>query len=113
MANEAINTDQLFKDIVNNADRYGREEMGLGASIVGGMASPYVALHRAYKNRSAANALSNAFEQMYNEKGKFLYSKAGLGIAGAALGIRAGMGAIRGAFTDGEGSIDLPGIPFL
>ena len=40
MANEAINTDQLFKDIVNNADRYGREEMGLGASIVGGMASP-------------------------------------------------------------------------
>ena len=53
------------------------------------------------------------FEKMYNENGKFLYSKAGLGIAGAALGIRAGMGAIRGAFTDGEGSIDLPGIPFL
>ena len=112
-SNEAINSNQLFEDIVNKANSYGGENMGFGANIIGGLASPYVALHEAYKNRKTSNALSNAFEKMYNENGKFLYSKAGLGIAGAALGIRAGMGAIRGAFTDGEGSIDLPGIPFL
>ena len=87
--------------------------MGLGASLVGGLASPYVALHEAYKNRKTDNALSNAFEKMYNKNGKLLYSKVGLGFAGAALGLRTGMGALRGAFTDGEGNIDLPGIPFF
>lgn len=113
MANEGINTDQLFEDVVNKANTYGADNMGLGASLVGGLASPYVALHQAYKNRKLDNALSNAFEKMYNKEGKFLYSKAALGFAGAALGIRTGMGALRGAFTDGEGNIDLPGIPFI
>lgn len=113
MSNEGINTEQLFEDVVNKSKNYGEDNMGIGASLVGGLASPYVALHEAYKNRKTENALSNAFEKMYNKNGKFLYSKASLGFAGAALGIRTGMGALRGAFTDGEGNIDLPGIPFI
>ena len=57
--------------------------------------------------------LSKAFVKTYGQDDKFQMGKFAGGVIGTYTGLRFGMGALRGTLTDGQGNLDIPGIPFI
>lgn len=57
--------------------------------------------------------LSKAFVKTFGADDKFQTGKFIGGAVGTYTGLRFGMGAIRGTLTDGQGNLDVPGIPFI
>lgn len=80
-------------------------------------------LKKGYKYGTANNGqYKDGFKQATNEvffNGKGIsmdnadYAAIAGGAVGGMIGLRAGMGALRGTFTDSNGNLDLPGIPFI
>ena len=49
----------------------------------------------------------------FGKDNEFMLGKAVGGVVGGITGLRAGMGVMRGTFTDGQGNFDAPGIPLI
>lgn len=54
-----------------------------------------------------------SISKTYEKDKEFMLGKAIGGVVGGITGLRAGMGAMRGTFTDGQGNFDAPGIPLI
>lgn len=121
--NGKINSDDAIKDamgighnimeILTTAAGYSRnyeKNQGLTAAA-GSLASPVELLGRAFgSEKTIGQAAKDTF---LDEKGELMLGKAAGGVIGGMMVARGTLGAARGAFTDDQGHVDLPGIPFF
>lgn len=105
--NEAINA--LYKSGVEIASKYGAKDRGVFSNIGSALLSPLELVNQVYNKKDIAQG----FASTYGKDKNFMTGKAVGGVVGGIFGMRVGMGALRGGFTDGQGNIDFPGIPFF
>lgn len=119
--NSAINTtpfrNMYSKGVKKSLEANASEDLidkGIGYMFSGGeFAGRY-----AQEGTTFEQALKDTFIKKYkNQAGEdveeLMWGKAIGGAVGTTFMLRAGIGAARGAFTDGQGGLDVPGIPLI
>lgn len=110
-SNEAIN--KLGTFIENQAGRYEAAGAGYADKIIGGGMSGFDFMRRVANNEGIDKSFNKLFREGGEAAGKLRHGKLALAAAGTMGIMRGAYGAVKGAFTDGQGNIDLPGIPFF
>lgn len=110
-SNKAINS--LGKFIKKHADRYEAEGAGYADKIIGGGMSGFDFMRRVAEGEGIDKSFNKLFREGGKEAGKLRTGRLGLAAVGTMGILRGTYGAVKGAFTDGQGNIDLPGIPFF
>lgn len=106
-SNEAINA--LYKAGVSIASKYGAKDRGFFSNVGSALLSPLELSYRTYRTGN----IGEGFAKTYGKDQTFMLGKAVGGVVGGVVGLRVGLGALRGGFTDGQGNIDVPGIPLI
>ena len=105
--NEAINA--ILKNGVEASSKYGSQGRGVFGNAGSALLSPLEFATRAVNEGDITKAMIDTF----GKDNEFMLGKAVGGVVGGITGLRAGMGVMRGTFTDGQGNFDAPGIPLI
>lgn len=108
---KAINSLGTF--IGEAASMYDKQGAGYAEKIIGGGMSGFEFARQVANGGKMDATFNKMFREGGEAAGKLRAGKLALAAAGTMGVMRAAAGAVRGAFTDGQGNIDLPGIPFF
>jgi hypothetical protein len=108
------------KKLIANSKINDAYESTIGSNaIIDNLLSGITAVKDAVQTGDISGAFSNQFmrkefdEVAKKEVDKINFGKAAMGLSGAFMVGRAGLGAARGMVTDSSGNADVAGIPFI
>lgn len=98
-----------LKKMALYSGKYGEEGRGFFENIGSALMSPVELGYRTLSSGDVTKSVTKTF----GKDNEFMLGKAVGGVVGGITGLRAGMGVMRGTFTDGQGNFDAPGIPLI